>query len=110
MIWPLAVKSAFLRLVLCKTIRLSKTLYKIFLGLYEAAFKVAAAFNAKARAGVQGRKIQVSTIHNELAYLKNSPGLAGKVVWMHCASLGEFEQGRPLAEAVKKSYPGYRLV
>jgi 3-deoxy-D-manno-octulosonic-acid transferase len=29
---------------------------------------------------------------------------------MHCASLGEFEQGRPLAEAIRKSYPGYRLV
>jgi hypothetical protein len=45
-----------LRLVLCKTIELSQFLYTIFLGVYEAAFKVAAVFNAKARAGVEGRK------------------------------------------------------
>ncbi len=33
-----------------------------------------------------------------------------KLVWMHCASLGEFEQGRPLLEAVKENYPGYKIV
>ena len=99
-----------MRLVLCKTTELSKFLYTIFLGVYEAAFKVAAVFNAKARAGVEGRKSQFKKIHNELAYLGSSRGSAGKVVWMHCASLGEFEQGRPLAEAIRKSYPGYRLV
>lgn len=35
---------------------------------------------------------------------------ADKVVWMHCASLGEFEQGRPLLEATKLQYPGYKIV
>lgn len=33
-----------------------------------------------------------------------------KLVWMHCASLGEFEQGRPLLEAVKENYPGYKII
>ncbi len=33
-----------------------------------------------------------------------------KVIWMHCASLGEFEQGRPLLEAVKETYPSYKIV
>jgi 3-deoxy-D-manno-octulosonic-acid transferase len=32
------------------------------------------------------------------------------VVWFHCASLGEFEQGRPLIESFKKTYPDYRIL
>lgn len=35
----------------------------------------------------------------------NSP-----LIWMHCASLGEFEQGRPVLEAVKEQYPGHKIV
>jgi len=31
-------------------------------------------------------------------------------IWMHCASLGEFEQGRPILEKIRKEFPGYRLV
>jgi 3-deoxy-D-manno-octulosonic-acid transferase len=34
----------------------------------------------------------------------------GKTIWMHCASLGEFEQGRPVLEALKAAYPAYRIV
>lgn len=33
-----------------------------------------------------------------------------KVIWMHCASLGEFEQGRPVLEAIKEQYPSYKIV
>ncbi len=33
-----------------------------------------------------------------------------KSIWMHCASLGEFEQGRPVLEAIKASYPEYPIV
>jgi 3-deoxy-D-manno-octulosonic-acid transferase len=32
------------------------------------------------------------------------------VIWFHCASLGEFEQGRPLIETIKKSYPSYKIL
>jgi 3-deoxy-D-manno-octulosonic-acid transferase len=35
---------------------------------------------------------------------------AGKTVWMHCASLGEFEQGRPLIEKIKQDYPSAKIV
>lgn len=31
-------------------------------------------------------------------------------IWMHCASLGEFEQGRPVLEALRNEYPSYRIV
>ena len=33
-----------------------------------------------------------------------------QTVWMHCASLGEFEQGRPLLEALRKEYPGTKVI
>lgn len=33
-----------------------------------------------------------------------------KVVWMHCASLGEFEQGRPVLEKMKAAYPGFKFL
>lgn len=33
-----------------------------------------------------------------------------KIVWMHCASLGEFEQGRPLLEEMKQQYPSYKFL
>ncbi len=33
-----------------------------------------------------------------------------KIAWFHCASLGEFEQGRPLLEQVKKTYPEYKIL
>ena len=36
--------------------------------------------------------------------------VAEKVVWVHCASLGEFEQGRPLIEAIKNQYPSYKVM
>lgn len=37
--------------------------------------------------------------------------LAGeRTFWFHCASLGEFEQGRPVMEALKRNYPGSRIV
>ena len=35
---------------------------------------------------------------------------ADKTIWVHCASLGEFEQGRPVIELIKEKVPGYRIV
>src|SRR5579872_3229176 len=34
----------------------------------------------------------------------------GTVVWMHCSSLGEFEQGRPVIEALRRAVPNMRVV
>jgi len=34
----------------------------------------------------------------------------GPILWMHCASLGEFEQGRPVLEAIRKEYPQFRIL
>jgi 3-deoxy-D-manno-octulosonic-acid transferase len=55
------------------------------------------------KAFVRGRK-------NIYPILEKTIKKNDKVVWMHCASLGEFEQGRPVWEAFKKKYPGHKGV
>jgi 3-deoxy-D-manno-octulosonic-acid transferase len=44
------------------------------------------------------------------AELAAAAGKPGPVIWMHCASLGEFEQGRPVLEALRRQSPGCRIV
>lgn len=60
-------------------------------------------FSAKARKWVLGR-IGV------LAKMKRVIAPTDKVIWMHCASLGEFEQGRPLLEKLKSQYPSHKIL
>lgn len=64
----------------------------------------AALFNAKAKAFVAGRKGLFSTVENGLANEHRAK------IWIHCASLGEYEQGRPLIEFFKKEYPNIAVV
>jgi 3-deoxy-D-manno-octulosonic-acid transferase len=76
-----------------------KIIYYCALRLYGLAIYVAAmAGQQKAKLWVAGRKNQLLPHLNEST--KNSPRF-----WVHCSSLGEFEQGRPLIEALKKKYP-----
>jgi 3-deoxy-D-manno-octulosonic-acid transferase len=79
---------------------LSLFLYNIFLIAYNAGIRLAALWNPKARLWVQGRQAK--------SWMSEKSG--GKTIWMHCASLGEFEQGRPVLEALKAAYPAYRIV
>lgn len=78
-------------------------LYNLGILLYTFLVKLASPFNAKARLWSGGRhdweKSISEKIHPE-----------DKVFWIHCSSLGEFEQGRPLIEEVKKKRPGLRIV
>ncbi len=75
-------------------------LYNIFRILYRAGIFIAAHWNNKAAKWQLGRKNWEAAL---LLSWKPTPG--NPVVWMHCASLGEFEQGRPLIEAIKNLYP-----
>ena len=77
--------------------------YHIFLACYHAGIHVAALFNPKAKKWVQGRKDIFKKLSSAIAP-------TDQVVWMHCASLGEFEQGRPLLEAIRVQYPHYKLL
>ncbi len=73
-------------------------LYQVFITVYQFIFQIFALFNAKAKAGIEGR----IGIFDRLQ-AKNPADK--KVIWFHCASLGEFEQGRPLIEQIKAAHP-----
>jgi len=77
--------------------------YNIFLLLFRASMHVASLFNAKAKKWVKGRK-------NIFEKLEQSIGNGDPVIWMHCASLGEFEQGRPVIEELKIRFPNYKIL
>lgn len=82
---------------------MSLLFYTIFLRLYLLGIRLAALKNEKARLWLKGRK----NIWNRLGTLVGSDN---KIIWFHCASLGEFEQGRPVMEELKKLYPQYKLL
>jgi 3-deoxy-D-manno-octulosonic-acid transferase len=76
--------------------------YRFFLFLYAATLRLlAAAGHAKARAWVRGRQAEAE----EFPVLPPGPR-----IWMHCSSLGEFEQGRPLLEALGERYDDLVIV
>jgi 3-deoxy-D-manno-octulosonic-acid transferase len=65
---------------------------------------MASLFNSKASLFVAGRKGLLHKLESAFAKNKNP------VVWIHCASLGEFEQGRPVMEALKRERPSYKIL
>lgn len=69
-----------------------KGLYSISIQAYYAGIKLASLFNTKAKQWVEGRAFK--SYPTEFKKI-------GKCYWFHCASLGEFEQARPLIEAIK---------
>jgi 3-deoxy-D-manno-octulosonic-acid transferase len=78
-------------------------LYSIFIYLFYLAVMLAAPFNQKARLWIAGRM-------KWRARLKHWNPAGAKVFWFHAASLGEFEQGRPLIEALKEQLPHCKIV
>lgn len=79
-------------------------LYRLGVGAYAIAVRIAALFNGKAKLFTEGRKDLLVHISTALA------GDTRRRIWMHCASLGEFEQGRPVLEALRYKYPGHCIV
>lgn len=77
--------------------------YTLVTQFYYLAINFSSLFNVKARKWVEGRKdifrILEDSFHNE-----------SKNIWFHCASLGEFEQGRPVMEEFRKTYPDYKIL
>ena len=82
---------------------LVKFFYQAFIILYPLAVRLASPFNRKAKLWLDGRK----NIFEKLQAAIDHPQ---PIVWMHCSSLGEFEQGRPLIEKVKQQYPAYKIL
>jgi 3-deoxy-D-manno-octulosonic-acid transferase len=80
--------------------------YNIFLKLYTAGIYIVSLWNNKALLWIKGRKDIFKTIEYSLLTTHSSQ----LTIWMHCASLGEFEQGRPVIEKIKKEYPAYNII
>ncbi len=78
--------------------------YDLGIALYRAAVWAAQPFVPKAKKAIRGRQNGLQEIATQLA------GETRPRLWMHCASLGEFEQGRPVLESLRERYPGHALV
>lgn len=76
--------------------------YNIGIRLYACAIGLASLFSIKAKRWMQGRKHIFKTL--------TSFKTADKIIWFHCASLGEFEQGRTLIELIKTHKPEYKIL
>jgi len=79
--------------------------YNLVIHLYGLVIKLASLNKLKAKQWVNGRKDWREHLTKKISALNAEPTL-----WVHCASYGEFEQGRPLIEAIKKQYPRYKIV
>ena len=80
-----------------------KSLYNIAIWFYALAVRIVAFFNPKVRLMWQGEKMAFAHIESKL-------NKDDRVVWVHAASLGEFEQGRPLIERLKRENPEYKIL
>ena len=78
-------------------------LYNLSLLLFRTGIRIAALTNSKARLWLKGRENIFQNLEDALD--KNK-----KTIWFHCASLGEFEQGRPVIEKIRADYPGFVLL
>jgi len=78
---------------------LGKILYHLFIFSYAIGARLISPWNAKAKQWLAGRK-----------QFPQLPDNSRQCIWMHCASLGEFEQGRPLLEKIKTIYPNQKIV
>jgi 3-deoxy-D-manno-octulosonic-acid transferase len=64
--------------------------------------RIGSLFNGKAKKFVKGRR----RLWKDIEHIDPEDEL----IWFHCASLGEFEQGRPLIEKIKEHHPSYKLL
>jgi len=78
-------------------------LYNISILFYSILIRLVAPFNIKANQISKGRKQTFVDLQAKIKH--NRP-----IVWVHCASLGEFEQGRPIIEAIHKQHPRYQIL
>ena len=78
-------------------------LYNITIHIYIALIRISSIFNSKSRLWIQGRKNLFYRLKKEIANSDN-------IVWFHCSSLGEFEQGKPVIYAYQEKYPNHNIL
>ena len=78
-------------------------IYNIGIGLYGLLLKIVALLNPKAKLFIKGRK-------NIWEQIKTKVNLNDRPIWFHFASLGEFEQGRPVLESLKAKNNDQKII
>lgn len=78
-------------------------IYDFCIALYSGLLSVVALWNKKAKQWVAGRK-------NIFERMSAVIAPSDRVVWIHVASLGEFEQGRPIIEEIRRQHPEYKVL
>jgi len=78
-------------------------IYNLLIYLASFALRIVALFSKKIKLFVDGRKDVVHILGKNIS-------TSDKTIWFHCASLGEFEQGVPIMEEMKKAKPGHKII
>ena len=78
-------------------------MYNIVIYLYLTGVAIVSLFNQKVRKMWRGEREAFSV-------LKQKVDPNAKYVWVHAASLGEFEQGRPIMERIRRDHPEYKIL
>lgn len=86
-----------------KTSNPSIVFYNLFIFLYNIGVAVATLFSKKVRTMWRGE-------HATWAILRDQLQPTEQYIWFHAASLGEFEQGRPLIERIRRDHPHVRIL
>jgi len=84
-------------------LKFSIFLYHTAIQMYHFGIWIASFFDEKAKQWIEGRQ-------NWQEELQTKTTISDAPIWMHCASLGEFEQGRPLIEKIKKEQPQTKIL
>lgn len=79
-------------------------LYNLGISLYGAGIRIASWNNPKAKKMREGQKAALQKLSGEIGNNK------GRFIWIHVSSLGEFEQGRPLIEMIKRNDPSQKIL
>lgn len=74
-----------------------RLLYNLFIHLYNFGICIASLFNEKAKLLRKGRKETFKVLHSQC--------VGKKIIWLHAASLGEYEQGKPLIQKLRTAHP-----
>lgn len=82
---------------------MGQLVYRIIISIYGLIILLLAPFNRKAALWISGRRGWAKRLSKALPDRK-------KIIWMHVSSLGEFEQGRPVLEQIRKQYPNHFIL
>ena len=91
---------------------MSAILYNLSIHAYQFIIWLVSPFNKKAKLRISDLGFSIADFEKKLGILNPKSQIKNpqSVAWFHCASLGEFEQGRPVIEKFKETFPEYKIV